>query len=129
MIRGTVYFVLVFAVGFVLGTIRVLWLVPQLGERSAELLEAPAMLTAIVLAARFVTRKFPATRSADYLRSGGIALVLLLTVEFTVVLGLRGLTVSEYLTERDPIAGSVYIVMLLLFAAIPWLIGKRQGSK
>jgi hypothetical protein len=37
------YFALVFGTGFVLGTIRVLWVVPQLGLRNAELLEQPIM--------------------------------------------------------------------------------------
>jgi hypothetical protein len=37
----------VFGTGFVLGPIRVLWAVPRLGERVAELMEAPLMLVAI----------------------------------------------------------------------------------
>jgi hypothetical protein len=127
VIRGIVYFGLVFGVGFALGTIRVLWLVPRLGDRAAELLEAPLMLVATVLAAQFVTRRFPASRRLDHLVSGIIALGLLLTVELTVVLGLRGLTINEYFAERDAVAGAVYVIMLLLFAVMPWLIGRRRA--
>ena len=126
MIRGIVYFCLVFGVGFALGTIRVLWVVPRLGERAAELVEAPLMLVASILAAQFVTRRFPTSRRLDYLVSGGIALALLLTVEFTVVLGLRGLTINEYFAERDAVAGTVYVIMLLLFAVMPWLVSRRR---
>jgi hypothetical protein len=36
---GFLYFVLVFGVGFVLGTIRTLWVAPRLGVRLAELAE------------------------------------------------------------------------------------------
>jgi hypothetical protein len=51
---GGIYFVLVFAVGFVLGTIRTLWAVPRLGVRTAELMEAPIMFGVSILMARWV---------------------------------------------------------------------------
>ena len=126
MIRGAVYFVLVFGVGFLLGIVRVLVLVPSLGERWAELAEMPLMLIAIIFAARFVVRRFPATQRASYLVSGGIALVLLIVVEFSVVLTLRGMSISQYFAERDPVAGSVYVGMLVVFAVMPWLLGGRR---
>ena len=52
------YFALVLGAGFVLGTIRVPFLVPRLGERYAELLEMPIMFVVIVLAARYVVRRY-----------------------------------------------------------------------
>jgi len=125
MLRAGIYFAIVFTVGFALGIVRVLWLVPLVGERSAELLEMPLMLVAIFYAARFVTRRFPARRQADLVLSGGLALLILLVVEFSVVLGLRGLSISQYLQERDPIAGFVYFVMLIVFATMPWVVGRK----
>ena len=50
---SAVYFALVFAVGFVLGTIRTLWVVPRVGARKAELMEMPIMLVVIIMAARW----------------------------------------------------------------------------
>jgi hypothetical protein len=126
MIRGAVYFALVFSVGFLLGIVRVLVLVPTLGERWAELAEMPLMLLAIIVAARFVVRRFPAPQRASYLVSGGIALFLLVVVELSVVLAIRGLSISQYFAERDPIAGSVYVAMLVVFAVMPWLIGGKR---
>ena len=41
---GVLYFALVFGAGFVLGTIRTLWIVPRLGTRMAEMMETPIML-------------------------------------------------------------------------------------
>ena len=126
MIRAAVYFALVFGVGFLLGTVRVLALEPHLGQRWSELAEMPLMLLAIVLAARFIVRRFPSAQRRGYLVSGLMALLLLLLVEFSVVLGIRGLSITEYLAERDPIAGAVYVLMLIIFAAMPWLLsGKR----
>lgn len=49
---GALYYALVFGAGFVLGPIRVLWVVPRSGERTAELMETPIMLVVTILAAR-----------------------------------------------------------------------------
>jgi hypothetical protein len=121
MIRGVVYFAFVFGVGFVLGIVRVLLLEPRLGERWAELAEMPVMFITIVLAARFVVRRFPTSHRKSYLVSGGVALLFLMLVEFSVVLEIRGLGIGQYFAERDPIAGGVYALMLIIFAAMPWL--------
>jgi hypothetical protein len=48
---GVVYFALVFGAGFVLGTIRTLWVAPRVGVRTAELAEAPMMFGISILAA------------------------------------------------------------------------------
>lgn len=120
-----VYFALVFGAGFILGPIRVLWLVPRVGERVAELIESPIMLVVIIVAGRWVTRRLgAATTSLDCVIVGSIALALLLSCEFTVVLWLRGSSVAEYMSNRDPVAGTVYVVLLALFAGMP-LAAKR----
>ena len=127
-IRGSVYFALVFCVGFALGFVRVLWLVPALGERIAELLETPFMLGASFIFARLVVRRFPGKTRIDYLVSGAIALGLLLAFEFTAVLGLRGLSVNEYFASRDPVSGAVYAGSLIVFAVLPWLVAGRRND-
>jgi len=125
---GVVYFAFVFGAGFVLGTVRVLWVVERIGTRRAELLEAPLMLVVTILAARWVARRlvFPRTFSR-LLAVGCVALVLLLACELTVVLWLQGVTVREYLASRDPVAGRVYILMLGVFAVMPALHARRWG--
>lgn len=50
---GELYFALVFGAGFVLGTVRTLWVMPRVGTRKAELMEAPIMLVVTILAARW----------------------------------------------------------------------------
>ncbi len=125
---GVLYFVLVFAAGFVLGTIRTLWVVPRLGVRTAELLEAPIMFGVSILAARWVVRHvgIPPVWSRR-LVMGCIALGLMLLVEFTVVLWIRGLTIRGYLESRDPVSGTVYFLTLGAFAAIPVFVGQRRA--
>ena len=51
---AVVYFALVFGAGFVLGPIRILFIVPRFGVRLAELMEFPVMLVVIVLTSRWL---------------------------------------------------------------------------
>jgi len=120
---GALYFALVFGAGFVLGTVRTLWVVPRVGTRTAELLEAPIMLLVTILAVRWIVLRFavPSTPSAR-LGMGCIALLLLLVAEFGFMLRLRRLTIREYFASRDPVSGTVYYVMLAVFAVMPLLV-------
>jgi len=123
---GALYFALVMAAGFVLGTIRVFWIVPHFGERAAELMETPLMAVVIVFAARWTVRSLavpPATVAR--LGVGFTALVFLLIAEFTVALRLRGLTLHQYFANRDPVAGTVYAVMLGVFAIMPLFVARK----
>jgi hypothetical protein len=122
---GVLYFALVFAVGFVLGTIRTLWVVPRLGVRTAELMEAPIMLGVSILAARWVVRHVGIPPLwPKRLALGCIALGLMLLVEFTFVLWVRGLTIRGYFETRDPVSGAVYFLALGAFAVIPMFVGR-----
>ena len=120
------YFAFVFGAGFVLGSIRIPWLVPCIGTRADELIETPIMLAVIIFAARWIVRRFamPPTLSKR-LGLGFVALGILLVAELTLVLWLRGLTIGEYLTNRDPVAGTAYVVMLTIFAIMPLLVARR----
>ena len=120
------YFALGFSAGFALGLVRVPILVPRLGERMAELVEMPPMLLVVILSARFVVRRYALDPSVGCrLRVGATALALLLGVEFTVVLAVRGLTIGAYFATRDPISGGMYAIMLVLFALMPALVDRR----
>jgi len=128
---GVTYFALVLGAGFVLGSIRVPFLVPRLGERFAELLEMPVMFVVIVFAARFITRKFalPTTASAR-LGAGFLALLLSLCAEFLLAAVLQDRSLGEYIASRDPVSGSVYLAMLGLFAVMPLILARafRSGN-
>jgi hypothetical protein len=60
---GLVYFLFVFAVGWVLGPIREVWAVSHLGRMAAILSEAVIMLIAMIVAARWVIRRFHMPRT------------------------------------------------------------------
>ena len=123
---GVVYFLIVFSAGFVLGPIRILWVVPQLGTRTAELVEMPIMLTVIVLAARWAVHRFGLPLAVSTrLGMGFVALALLLVAELTLVLWLRGMSIPEYLVTRDPISGTAYLIALGIFAVMPLFVARK----
>lgn len=126
MKAGALYFILVFGAGFVLGPIRILWVVPRFGTRIAELMEAPIMFVVIVVTAGWIVQRLdlPYTLSVRF-SMGCIALVFLLIAEFTLVLWLRGMSISDYLASRDPISGTAYYIMLGVFAIMPLLVARR----
>ena len=123
---GILYFVLVFGAGFVLGPIRILWVVPRVGMRIAELMEFPIMLVVIIIVARWLVRRLavPPTRSSR-LGMGFIALGLLLTAEFSLVGPIQGYSIKEYIATRDPVSGTVFLVLLGVFALMPFLLTRR----
>ncbi|NWF53738.1 MAG: hypothetical protein HXY45_02970 [Syntrophaceae bacterium] len=124
---GILYFALVFGAGFVLGPIRILWAVPRFGERMAELLEMPIIFAVILVAARWVIRRLAlAPGFISRLGMGCVGLALMLTAEFTLVLWLRGMSIREYLANRDPVAGTAYYLMLGIFALVPLFVGRRR---
>ena len=124
-----VYFVLTFGAGFVLGPLRILFLVPRVGARTAELIEMPVMIGITWLAARWVTRTFsvPPERGPR-LSMGVMAGTLLLLTEFTLVLRLRGLTLEEYFATRDPVSGAAYYAAVLLLMLMPLLVNRGAAT-
>jgi hypothetical protein len=78
-----------------------------------------------VFAARWIVRRFavPAA-SSSRLAMGVIALGLMLFAEFGLVLWLRHLSLRDYFATRDPVSGSVYYLVLLLFALMPLILAR-----
>ncbi len=127
---GIAYFVLVFGAGFIFGSIRVPLLVPRVGERIAELIETPFMFVVIVIAARFITRRFALPpRVSIRLGVGSVALGLLLAAEFVLVAALQHRSVDEYIANKDPVAGTIFLAMLVVFALMPLILGQVQLAR
>ena len=123
---GFGYFALVFAIGFALGVIRISFLVPALGARWAELLELPFMVLASFVAARYFVGRYGPFSAARRLGIGMLALALLVTAELVLTLAL-GQSIRDYVAGRDPVSGAAYLVSLLIFAALPLIVG--QGMR
>jgi hypothetical protein len=125
LVSAAYYFGIVFGVGFLLGAIRVPFLVPRIGERLAELAEMPLMFIAIFFAAGYIVKKHGSfVSSGGWAVIGAIALGLLVCAELILAAVFAGRGVAEYIAGRDPVSGTVYLGMLVVFAAMPWL---RRG--
>jgi hypothetical protein len=124
------YFAIVFGAGFILGPIRLLLVIPRVGVRAAELMESPIMLIVIIIASRWIVRLFPEpSSSSSRLAIGFVALILMLGAELSLARALQGVSVREYIATRDPVSGSVYDAMLVVFAVLPayWSIHARRA--
>jgi hypothetical protein len=120
---GALYFAFVFAVGFVLGAVRTIWIVPRIGARRAELMEMPIMLVVTIVAAGWTVRRLALPDELSVrLEMGSIAFAFMLVAEFGFVLWTRGLSIRNYLVTRDPVSGTVYYAMLVVFAIMPMLV-------
>ena len=116
------YFALVLGTGFVLGVLRVPLLGPRIGERWAELSEMPIMAVAIFLSAGYLLRRYPGIqRPGRTLFVGFLALAFSVCAELGLAVSLQSQPLGEYLAGRDRVSGSVYLVLLLVFALMPWL--------
>lgn len=124
---GVLYFLVVFGIGFLLGTIRTLFIVPHLGARTAELIETPIMIAVSFLAARWIVRRLAVPFVLWHrFGMGAIALVLLLAAEFGFVLSLRGISLRVYFATRDPASGTVYYLALVVFAVAPFFVERKH---
>jgi hypothetical protein len=98
MLAGLAYFTVVFAIGFALGTLRVLVMLPALGEILAVTLELPFILAVSWLASRWLVSRFEVEATfAPRVVMGGLAFALLMTAEVLLATLGFGRTLQEHL--------------------------------
>ncbi|UYV16174.1 hypothetical protein [Porphyrobacter sp. ULC335] len=117
---GAAYWAIVFALGFVLGTLRVLWVAPAIGLLPATMLELPVILTASWFAAGWLVRRFAIASRGEALAAGALAFAILMAAECALASVLTGQSPAQWLAgPRQPhallgLAGQV------VFALMPW---------
>jgi hypothetical protein len=117
---GFAYFLLVFAIGLLLGTARILLLEPQLGAITAVLIELPIILAGAWLGCRALTRHtaVPPTAGAA-LAMGLFAFALLMAAEYALAMWTPGRLTGEYLAQYREPAPLLGLLGQILFAAFP----------
>jgi hypothetical protein len=118
---GSAYFALIFSLGFILGTVRVLAVIPRIGEFAATLVELPLILTASWFVSGWLIKKMRiAPDKASRLLMGAAAFGITMIAE-----PLLGLSFGRSLAEQGSAllrpAGIAGFAGQALFGLMPWI--------
>jgi hypothetical protein len=116
------YWGMIFVLGFVLGTVRVLVLEPALGPLAATLFELPVMLLASWFAANWLVRRFAISGTIPALAMGAIAFALLMASELALAALLPGNSPSQWLARMATLPAALGLAGQVGFALMPWLV-------
>ncbi|MCU0947479.1 MAG: hypothetical protein MUF47_04420 [Porphyrobacter sp.] len=115
------YWAVVFALGFVLGTLRVLLLSPLIGLVPATLIELPVMVAASWCASGCLVRRFGITGEGAALAMGGLAFALLMAAECAIAAGMMEQRPAQWLAGLRQPHALLGLAGQVLFAVMPWL--------
>ena len=119
---GAVYVCVIFALGFILGVIRTLLIVPRTGELMAVVIELPVMLAASWFVCRAVIHRLgipPAIPPRAVM--GGTAFALLMIAEWLLATLVMGRTAPEIAAHYLEAAGALGLAGQVLFGLFPLL--------
>ena len=124
---GALYAIIVFLIGFIFGTIRVLLLIPRLGETTAVILEAPVMLAASWFVCRWSVDRLD-VRPMVPARSlmGLVAFLVLMSAEFGLGASLFGRSLVNQLSAYRSLPGAIGLAAQVIFAVFPVIQVWRQ---
>lgn len=117
---AVLYFLIVYAAAFALGTVRTLVVAPALGEGAAVALELPILLAVSWFGCGFVLRRLtvPALSSIR-LAMGGMALVLVLISEAALSVLLASRTLSQHFALYQQAPALLGLSAQVVFALLP----------
>ena len=117
---GLAYFGAVFVVGFMLGAVRVLLLVPRLGETVSVLLEVPVILAVSWRVSGWTTREFRVSSAVPRrLLMGVVAFALLMLAEIGVSVFAFGRSIEDHFAAYRSSQGVIGLIAQIAFAFIP----------
>jgi hypothetical protein len=116
---GALYPIIVFLIGFIFGTIRLLLLVPRLGGTTAVIVEAPIILVASWFVCRWCVNRLD-VRPMVPARSvmGLVAFLVLMSAEFGLGT-LFGRLLVDQLSAYRSLPGAIGLAAQVIFAVFP----------
>ncbi len=129
LLAGLVYFACIYALGFVLGTLRIFVFSGTLDETLLVLIEVPIMLGASWVFCSYLAARLPvAAQITDRALMGGSAFLLLIAAEIvTSMLGFDR-TPSDHFQHYATPAGQIGLFGQLLFAVFPLVQSQVLGQ-
>jgi hypothetical protein len=122
---GATYFAIVFAAGFVFGTVRTVLIAPRFGELLAVVLELPIMLGISWWACGWTLQRFRLPpESAPRMAMGAVAFTFLIIAEILISFAL-GRSIAEYGSDLATSHGLLGLAGQLAFGLFPLL--RRNG--
>ncbi len=122
-----VYAAVVFAVGFVLGSVRVLVSAPRLGDLAATLLELPVMLAVSWAACGAALRRFDIAGRSEAAGMGLCAFALLMAAELILSVFGFGRTLGQHFSAYATAAGAIGLAGQVAFGIMPLV--RAPGEK
>ncbi len=123
---GFAYFAVIFALGFLLGTVRTIFLAPAAGELGAVLLELPVMLAASWIVCGYIVRRLtPAPGRSQRAIMGAAAFTFLMSAEIVLALWLFDSTPAQLLAGWAAPSGMAGLCGQIAFAGFPLLVKGR----
>lgn len=117
---AAVYFAAIFALGFALGTARVLVTAPALGEVWATVLELPVMLAASWFVCGYAIRRYAVSpQTGPRMGMGLLALLLLLAAETALGVAGFGRSLDQQFSEYLKLGPALGLMAQLAFASFP----------
>jgi hypothetical protein len=118
---GSAYFAIIFSLGFLLGALRVVVMIPRIGELAATLLEVPVILTASWFVSGWLIKKMQIAPEANSRLLMGAAAFGLTMIAEPLLGPLFGRPFAEQWLALQRPAGLAGLAAQALFGLMPWI--------
>lgn len=121
------YFILVFMLGALLGTVRQVVVAPLLGMDWGLAIEVPVMVLACVATAYHAMSYHRVSDPGQAIAMGALAFIMLIAAEATLALALLGQNLKAWLVANVSYPGWIGLAGQVAFACIPPLLSLTGG--
>ncbi len=116
----------IFALGFVLGTIRTLVLVPRIGALAGVLIEIPIMLTSAFFYSRWLIARQNVIAKFGTLLSGGLlAFAILMCLEYGLGVLVFKQSTASFFSNMKTLPGALGLAAQVVFGLVPVLHSRK----